>query len=132
MTAIGAVADDTGAMREQLGDRHLRHRLMEIADILPDRIVEPELAPLAQFHDARRREALGMRGDPETVARRQLDALREIGVTEGLFENDPAALRDGDDAAQLLRLAHLEFEPPGDIVERRRQPSVHLPSPHPR
>ena len=42
---------------------------MQAADILADRIVEPQLALLAQLHDAGGGESLRMRGDAEAVAR---------------------------------------------------------------
>ncbi len=66
-----------------------------------------------------------MRGDAEPVARRQRRAAVEIGMPEGLFEDELAPVGDGDDAARLLRLAQLKLDPARDVVERRRQPFVH-------
>ena len=44
-----------------------------------------------------------MRCDPKPVARGELFAGVEIGVAERVFGDDLAAMRDGDDAARLLR-----------------------------
>src|SRR5260221_2209361 len=53
LTAIVAGARQAGAVPEQVRDGHVRHRLVQIADILPDRIVEPQPALLTQLHDPR-------------------------------------------------------------------------------
>ena len=91
----------------------------------PGRVVELELALLAQLHDAGGGEALRMRGDAEAVARRERFAGVEIGGAEGALQHDLAAMRDRDDAARLLRGLHLEFEPARDVVERGGEPAVH-------
>ena len=86
---------------------------------LADRIIELELALLAQLHDAGGREALRVRRDTEAMARRQALAFVQVGVAKRLVEHDAAAVGDGDHAAGLLGHPHLEFEPARDVVERR-------------
>src|SRR6185437_2679412 len=108
LAAIGAVAHEPGAVREELSDRRLGDRLVQVADMLADGIVEPQPALLAQLHDARGGEALRMRGDAEAVARRQRQVLHQIGMAESALEDNPAALGDGDGATRLPGLAHLE------------------------
>jgi hypothetical protein len=43
-----------------------------------------------------------MRCDPKPVAWGELFAGSEVGVAERGFSDDPAPMRDGDDAAGLL------------------------------
>src|SRR5260370_10350456 len=69
-----------------------------------------------------------MRCDPKPVARRQLFAGREVGVAERVFGDDLAAMRDGDDAAWLLRCTHLKFDPVTDVDDRGLQPRFHVRS----
>ena len=70
----GAVADKAGAVGENLPDGGFRHTAVQALDILPDRIVEPQFALLAQLHDAGRGKTLGMRRDPKSMMRGQLFA----------------------------------------------------------
>ena len=46
-----AIADDAGAVGENLRDGGFRNAWMQALDILPDGIVEPQFALFAQFHD---------------------------------------------------------------------------------
>jgi hypothetical protein len=46
---------------------------------------------------------LRMRRDPKPVPWGELFTGREIGMSERVFGDDLAAMRDGDDAARLLR-----------------------------
>src|SRR5262249_26396348 len=69
LAAIAAVANNTGAVREQLCDRCPRDRRMQPVDMVTNLIVEAELACFAKLHDASRRKALRMRGNAKTVAR---------------------------------------------------------------
>jgi len=98
---------------------------MQAADILADGIVEPELALLTQLHHAGRSKALGVRGDAEAMARRQLLAGIEIGEAEGVLGNDLAAVDESHHDAGLLEGALLEFNPGADVVDRGSQPIVH-------
>src|SRR5258707_11564631 len=98
---------------------------MQAADILADRVVEPNLALLAQLHDAGRGKALRMRGDAEAMARGELLAGVEIGEAERMFGDDFAAMDECDDDARLLKCRLLEFDPGADVVERGSQPIVH-------
>ena len=125
LAGIGAVARQPGAVREHLRDRRLGDARMQAADILADRIVEPELALLAQLHDAGRGKALRVRGDAEAVARGQLLAGVEIGEAECMLGDDLAAMGEGDDDAGLLECRLLEFDPGADVVDRGSQPIVH-------
>src|SRR3954463_12286042 len=111
-------------MRKQLRDRGLRDLRMQTADILSYRLLEPQFALLAQLHDARRGKALGVRGNPEPVPGRQLLAGFQIGLTEGEFGDDLATMRDGDDAAGLLRMLHLQFDPAAEVTDRARYPRL--------
>ena len=52
LAGVGAVAGETGAVRQQLRDRGLGYLRMQAFDILPDRIVQPQFALLAQLHDS--------------------------------------------------------------------------------
>jgi hypothetical protein len=90
-------------VREGLRDGGFRDLRMQAFDILPDRIVKPQLAPLAEFHDSGGGETLRMRCDPKAVARGELFAGGEIGMAERVFGDHLAAMRDGDNAARLLR-----------------------------
>jgi len=101
LAGVSAVAGEAGAVRQQLRDRGLRDLRMQPLDVKPCGIVEPQFALLAQLHDSGRRKTLGMRRDPEPVARRELFAGRKIGLAEGEFRNDLAAMGDGRDAAGL-------------------------------
>ena len=112
-------------MREQLGDRGFRDLGVQIPDILADRIVKPQLVPLAQLHDACGGERLGVRRDPKAMAGRELFAAAEIGKAEGALGHDPAAMGDRDDAAWLLGGSELELEPVADVVACELQPRVH-------
>jgi hypothetical protein len=86
-------------MGKDLRDGSFRDLAVQVLDILPDRIVEPQFSLLAEFHDSGRGETPGMRGDPEPVTRGQLFAGGEIGVAERMFGDDVAAMRDRNDAA---------------------------------
>lgn len=105
-------------MGEQLCDRRLGNARMQVADILADGVVEPQLALLAQFQDAGGGEALGVRGDAKAVPRRQLFAGVEIGKAEGMLGDDFAAMGDRDDEARLLRSDQLKLDPRADVVDR--------------
>jgi hypothetical protein len=108
-----------------LRDGRFGNTSMQARHIFPDRIIQPQLAALAELHDAGRRKTLRMRRDPKAVARRQLLAGVEIGATESMFEDDLAAMADGNHAAGLLRCPHLKFEPVADVVHRVLQPRLH-------
>jgi hypothetical protein len=125
LSAVGAVAGEAAAMRQQLRDRGFRDPRVQPFDILPDRIVQPQFAPLAQLHDAGCGKALRVRGDPKPVPRRQLLAGVEVGGSEGVFGDDLAAVGDSDHAAGLLHALHLKFEPVADVVHRVSQPWLH-------
>ena len=88
-------------------------------------IVELEPSVLAKFHDAGGGEALRMRGDAKAMVRGQRRAGAQIDDAEGLLQYDLAADRRRDDAAGLLGVAQLEFDPAWNIIERRRQPWLH-------
>ena len=103
LAGIRAIAGEAGTVRKHLRDGGFRDLRMQAFDILPDRIVEPQLALLAQLHDFGGGETLRMRSDPEAVARGEFFAGDEIGVAERVFGNDLAAMRDGDNTARLLR-----------------------------
>jgi hypothetical protein len=64
-------------------------------------------------------------GDAEAVARRQRDIAAKIGMADGEIEHYLAPMRNGDGAAGLLRLPHLELKPARDIVQRRADPFFH-------
>src|SRR3954454_13060526 len=88
LPGVTAIAHEPSRVREQLRDRHARDRRMETIDVVAGRIVELELPLLAQLHDARGGEALGMRGDAEAVSRREGFAGVEIRRAEGPLEED--------------------------------------------
>lgn len=125
LAGIGAVARQPGAVREYLGDRGLGDTRMQAADILADGIIEPDLALLAQPHDAGGGKALRVRGDAEAVARCELLAGVEIGKPERMLGDDLAAMDKRDDHARLLDCRQLEFDPGADVVDRGSQPRVH-------
>lgn len=125
LAGISAVARQPGAVREHLGNRGLGHARMQVAHILADGIVEPELALLAQLHDAGRGKALRVRGDAEAVARSELLASVEIGKAERMLGDDLAAMNKRDHDAGLLEGRLLEFDPGADVVDRGSQPRVH-------
>jgi hypothetical protein len=102
---------------------------MQPVHILPDRVVELQFAPLAQFHQSGGGEGLRMRGDAKAVARGERFAGIEIGLTERVLDYDFAPMRNGDDASGLLRSQQLKFEPVGDVVDRGSQPWFHLIDP---
>src|SRR5205085_1579488 len=87
LPGVTAIAYQTSRVREELRDRDARDRQMETIDVVAGRIVELELPLLAQLHDARRGEALRMRGDAETVPRRQLFTGVQVGVAEGALQH---------------------------------------------
>ena len=126
LAGIGAVAGQAGAVREKLRDGGFGDLRMQALHILPDRIVQPQLALLPQLHDSGRGETLGMRSDPEAVARGQLFAGGEIGLAERIFGDHLAAMGNGDDAARPLRGAQLEFDPAAQISERGLHPWFHV------
>lgn len=125
LTGIGAIACQPGTVRQHLRNRRLSDARMQAADILADRVVEPDLALLAQLHDAGRSKTLGVRSDSEAVARGQLLAGVEIGEAEGMLGDDRAAMGECDDDARLLECRLLEFDPGADVVDRGSQPRVH-------
>ncbi|MGY4428991.1 hypothetical protein ACVWWO_001468 [Bradyrhizobium sp. F1.13.1] len=125
LTGIGAVARQSRAVRQHLRNRRFRDARMQAGDILANGIVEPELALLAQLHDAGRGKALRVRGDAETVARGELLAGVEIGEAERVLGDDFAAMGECDDDAGLLDCGVLEFDPGADVVDRGSQPIVH-------
>jgi len=97
-------------------------------DIASGGIGEPQLSSLGELHHGDRSEALGMRGGADAVARREPRAARKIGCSERGFEDEALAVTDGDDAAGLLVLLELEFEPAPDRIERRLKPLRVQPS----
>ena len=125
LAGIGAVADQPGAVRQQLRERHLGDGRMQAVNKPPCRIVELEPARFAQFHDRGGGEALRMRSDAKAVTRGQCRAGAEIGDAERLFQDHVALGGDRDDATGRLGLAHLKFDPSRDVVERGRQPLLH-------
>jgi hypothetical protein len=129
LPGVGAVAGEAGAVRERLRDCGPRNPRMQPVHILPDRVVELQFAPLAQFHQSGGGEGLRMRGDTKAVARGERFAGIEIGLTERVLGYDFAPMRNGDDASGLLRSQQLEFEPVGDVVDRGSQPWFHLIDP---
>src|SRR5215469_4849791 len=118
LAAVGAIADDAGAVREQLGDRRLRNRRVKALHILTGAVVETELALFAKLHDAGSGETLGMRRDTKTMTWRQRRLADNIGTAEGPFEDDPAIMHNRNDAPRLLGLVDLIFEPAWDVIER--------------
>ena len=98
---------------------------IQTIDVIADRVVELELAPLAQLHQGRRGKTLRLGGDAEAMARRQRRSGRQVGVTERALEDDFSALRDRDHAARLARQPQLECKPVRDVVECAREPAVH-------
>jgi hypothetical protein len=117
LSRIGAVAGQACGVRQQLRDGLLRDLRMQIPDMLADRIVEAQFAPLPQLHDARGGECLGMRGDAKAVARCEFLAAVEIGETECALAYQIAALGDRDDHARLLRSRQLKFKPVGNVAD---------------
>src|SRR5882757_6731682 len=99
---------------------------MQALHILPDGIVQPQFTLFAKLHDSGRGVTLGMRRDPKPVAWGKLFAGRQVGVTECVFSDDLAAMRDSDDAAGLLRPPHLEFDPVADISGCGLHPWLHM------
>src|SRR6202165_3859116 len=67
-----------------------------------------------------------MRCDPKPVAWGKLLAANEVGVAERVFADDLAAMRDGDDAARLLRRPQLKFDPVAYVSDRGLHPRFHL------
>ncbi|MET4444749.1 hypothetical protein ABIB75_003026 [Bradyrhizobium sp. GM2.2] len=125
LAGIGAVARQSRAVREHLRNRRFGDARMQAGDMLADGIVEPELALLAQLHDAGRGKALRVRGDAEAVARGELLAGVEIGEAERMLGNHLAAMDEGDHDARLLDCGVLEFDPGANVVDRGSQPLVH-------
>ncbi|MGY3276418.1 hypothetical protein ACVJ5M_004015 [Bradyrhizobium sp. S3.7.6] len=125
LPGIGAIARQPRAVREHLRNRRLGDARMQAADMLADRVVEPQLALVAQLHDAGGGEALRMRGDTAAVARGEFFAGVEIGKTKGVLGDDFAAMGKCDDDAGLLECRLLEFDPGADVVDRGSQPRIH-------
>ena len=90
LAGLLAVADDAGAVGEDLAERGAGNPRVQTVDVVSDRVVELELALLAQLHHAGGGEALGMRGDAKAMARREADAPGQVGVAEA-----PARGRSG-------------------------------------
>ena len=104
------VAHDAAAVSEQLGDRPIGDpRSCESGDVLLDGVVEPQPARLDELHDRRRRERLGMGGDPEQVPGRQ----RFAGVVL------PVRLRQPREPVRG-RQEHLAGNRDGDLDARDR------------
>ena len=57
---------------------------------------------------------------------RQRHAADDVGIAEGLFENDFPLMDDRDHAARLFGVAHLVVEPLRNVIERGLQPVVHV------
>src|SRR5215475_973744 len=129
LSGVATVADQPGAVREQLRDRGLRDLLMQLLDVVADCIVELQSLQLPQPHDAGRQKGLAVRGDAEAVPRRELFAAVEIGMAERMFGNDLAAMGDGDDAADLLRSVELKAEPVRHVIDCGSKPWVHVIDP---
>ena len=126
LPAGGTVADKPGAVGENLREGGFRHLTVQAVDILPDWIVEPQFALLPELHDSGRGEALRMRCDPKPVARGELFAGSEVGMSERVFGDDLAAMGDGDDAAGLLGGPHLKFDPATNVADRGLHPRFHV------
>ena len=120
--AVGAVPEDAGGVGQELRDRRSGDVGVQARNVLAGRVIQPQAPLLAQLHDGGGGEGLGVGGDAEAMARRQLRAGREIGVAERGVEHDLALVGDGDGAAGLIRQAHLVGEPLRDVGERRREP----------
>ena len=119
------VAHDARAVQEQLAQPHLGQRRVEPGYVRADLVVQTQRAALAQLHDSRGRERLGVRGDTNAMARRQRRAGGQVGAAESRLEDDLSPVRHRDHAARLLEQAHLEFDPARQVVQRRRKPVGH-------
>src|SRR6202000_3023922 len=126
ISGVGAVAGETGAMRQKLRNGRLRNLLVQVLSVLSARITQSQFAPFAQLHDSGRSKTLGMRRDPKPVTRRQLLAGVEIGVPESVLGDHLAPMGDRNAAAGLLRGPQLKFDPAAGVVHRVWQPWFHL------
>jgi hypothetical protein len=59
------------------------------------------------------------RPDAKPVPLRQRLGLVDVRDTEGLLMHDIRPLGDGDHTSRLVRVAHLELEPPIHVLDRR-------------
>jgi len=80
----------------------------------------------AKLHDAGGGETFRMGGDAKPMTRYQRRAADDVGIAEGLFEDDPTLADNRNHTARLLGLAHLMVEPLRNVVEAGLQPVVHV------
>ena len=80
----------------------------------------------AKLHDAGGGETFRMGGDAKPMTRYQRRAADDVGIAEGLFEDDAALVDDCDHAARVLGLAYLVLDPLREVVEGGLQPVVHV------
>jgi hypothetical protein len=113
LSGVRTVADNAGAVRQPLRQRHRGDVGIQAGDIGPDLIVQPQFLLLAQQHYAAGGETLRMRDDAEPVARGQRLPSCRIGQPEGVVRHDPALMDDGDDSAGLQGNAHCNSSPLG-------------------
>ena len=111
---IVGVAGDAAGVGQEVVDRHALPRLRRVVDVLADRILDLELAPLLEDEDRHRRELLGDRPQAELGLRRVGDLVLGVGEAVALAEEGLAVLRDEDRAAEVVHLdagVHVLLEP---------------------
>ena len=86
-------------MVEEVADENGRPEVGELGDVFADRVVERELAVLAEKGDGGCRELLGHRPRFEDRVRAEPDPILEVGHAVGLDQDGLALDGDPDDAA---------------------------------
>ncbi len=113
---VSRLARQTGAVGQQLldGDGRIvlpwgRHR--EPGQVLRHRIVQMELALLAQLHDGGCREQLAVRGHAEFRLRRHRHIAGDIGQAEPLGPHEPLIRDNANDHSRVAAGAELPVGP---------------------
>src|SRR5262249_12075394 len=81
LAVVGAIANDAGAMRQDLAQGCARDSRVQAIDIKAGSVVEPELALFTQLQNAGCGEALRVRGDAKAMARCEFGAGCEVRMS---------------------------------------------------
>jgi hypothetical protein len=87
-------------------------------DVPIERVLEVDLAGIAQLHDRRGRERLRDRADPVLRVRCRLDSRLEVRRADGRLPDQLAVAQNGRCEARQALLALLF---PDELIELRRQ-----------
>jgi hypothetical protein len=114
---VPTVADDAARMRQHLANRHGGdRRAVEEVEPLPARVVESQRSLFDELHDRCCREGLGVRRDPEQVARWSDLWMLDVGMAVGGVEHHDTIEQDRRLDARHALQPLLERQPAIEVV----------------